>query len=424
MTLSIEDLLEDHTVCQIFRTNQASNLSSTTLFSYGALSTYLITGKSSLPHVFQTFFAFDSEITNTAWSTLFSHEFYYAYPASYSAYSGMTFYLQLLIKNPVPTLGSETVDVRLRFKISTYTYDSSTITLDIAKTYSFMLEFYYTTSGTKIKVFICEVDPEGLLIYPAVGEIETSSYITGSASNMAPINYKVTSPGIAGFTGTCRIYEPHYAGIGISNLGLGPYFWKFNHILFGAARMMDYTYYTPANSRSYLLPPKYVIDGSAYDRTAILLNEIDSLSADISDLNDDISSLTDDLAAAQTEIDSLTADLATATDLLDDLGVSVDLINDEFDVNGVDFVENIYDWIDQVQATCIEHGLLWTLLEGLRAIITSIVSLTSNIVDLADQPSAHLTHLKNVIADPWGAIKTNLYRLFASIINMIKEGID
>lgn len=157
----------------------------------------------------------------------------------------------------------------------------------------------YNTIDAVCHVSILDPDNVGKLL---VSGGDTSfflwspSYTLGQkmrrSNNTTPNYVQLASPSWAATT-QCefQIYEPYMieGGSIITDTFLEESTFKFSHMLFSGIRNLDYIYYdTELPSSKWLFPPYGIMDGSAYDRSAVLEDKIEDAMSEIEELQDTI----------------------------------------------------------------------------------------------------------------------------------------
>lgn len=295
--------------------------------------------------------------------TLFEVRWYWANNITFKTYSSAYFDFWL----NVTAITTTTYSVSLYMGgVVTGSYVSTTATLTIGKPYVLMMEFK-VTKGTDIK-------PQCILIenpQPGVPQTvkcdllyqEAANAITGDAVNNAPTYVKLVGLYSTSTTleSTLILFEPYYIGKGIIDCFIeGP--WPghyYTYSYWSARRTLWYTYYSGTYFGNYVVPPYIISNSSIYDATVVLHSRIEDLSDEVEDL--------------------MTA--------LSDAQLTIDALTDKTD---------IIDWND-------------------------LASTTVAILQVFALSSSKLTHLNNVLKDPIGALKTNLYRILSETANQRLE---
>lgn len=194
------------------------------------------------------------------------------------------------------------------------TVTGSTIDLDLNTQYAIQIGFSRTdgTDGGEDalfigRVYLLSVDTES-------GESTSLDYVTpgvygGSYNTMYQLRSIATTK-----MPLSTLYEPcaKLGGMYANSLLIPPRVFGFG------TRRLDYTYATELSTwKYYLFPPKPIFDGSAYDHSEILEDQI-------LELNDTVDDLTNDLATANAKI-------VTLEDELSEGGTVFDSIKDLFD---------------------------------------------------------------------------------------------
>lgn len=263
------------------------------------------------------------------------------------------------------------------------------VEVDVGSMLFISIIFYKFASTVTLDGRLCTAD--------ALGKpIETASNISvyNTTTNFAT-GWLLYGTGTATATveSSWLLYEP-YAEFYLSTINA--VFPGRKHIYFGDPRE-DYPTLGTSSVivRHYLMPPLTLVATALHDQTEFLNTIID-------DLNDQ-------LIAAQTTIDALTltvGDIVSKADEIDD------------DVNAI--------------ITDIQEGDLAGAISGVTALIGDVAQLMAEIgtgvvqaiVDRVEifegLSSAKIDHIKQILQDPWGAIKTNLYRIINDGVKVIK----
>lgn len=299
------------------------------------------------------------------------------------------------------------------FEMNLYMYGRTTITynvsFDFGKTYAIYVEYVGGSGANKsIDVAIgpafkyqAETKSEiTQLAYTYAVKGPISSAMVGDSFNN--LTLYMNSFGTPNIIGDIRLYE-YYLQQSVVGSTLssptGPYLLYHKHMTLGAHRYYYPTFYTPAEYQSFLLPPKYIFDGSAYDYTEVLNNYIEELETDVDTLNTN-------LIAAQNDIDTLNSKLTpNRAGFLDNLNNNqllsipnlstftptlisylANINNSElsnvpnfvsFFANTLNWVETIYDWLLDFFED-YETGDGWhAIMSGILSSITTIISVVN-----------------------------------------------
>ena len=196
-----------------------------------------------------------------------------------------------------------TVKVRIKMGAGgNYVY-SSYCDLDLHKSYVHQMLFLATGTDLYTQSIIQEVDEYGNYVSAVANVVDSANHITGDTDTLTDMTLQA------------RLYSGYSVEMKLYELDLVKS--KKYRVYNAVSRALVNTYYTDTYIANYVLPPMSAFDGSAYDRSYILQDQIEELESDITTLQSDVDDLTTALATANAEIVDLETDISTLQTALD-----------------------------------------------------------------------------------------------------------
>lgn len=311
MTLTLEDLMVDHTVAW----GGADDATYGTLcLTYDVESIMDKIGTNT--YVFNWLWSFNSMPPDT-WKTSY-FRFHWDGMVTYDSET-LSAYVHLGVQTASSQSNDDVVSAKLRMSIGTKTVSTSYFDWDLHQTYIMIVEAYDHGDHWHLALMCMKIDPDGQWDYSTI-QICYSDEITGYAAGVPPEHMQLyVSNDLCAY----KIYEPCYAGLtSANNLSpTGPYLMTVNYSIWGTARKLDYTYYDVTGVKTYLLPPWSFISGSVYDYTLIMMDAIESLEDSIEDLETEVVVLESQVESLETQVDELETQVDDLNEELSDAGL-------------------------------------------------------------------------------------------------------
>lgn len=266
--MDLSDLLDTHTVVQLFINNPSSANSWYTMMTCNNPEDFMDGSKSSVVWILPL--TFDERPVLPGDSTFAIFELHFGSSVTYNGTTST--YIQLLLTFEWPMTASK-VTFRAWMRAGSSGSFQSTLNkdVDVHGTAAVVLDLYFTSTYITPTLYLFSIDGDGdFTLLDTKACVNITQVASGSHETCEYISYKVYN---ANGTETYQIkfYDP---SVIVNGSGLSM------RLFNGAARIAEYTYYD-TSWHTYVFPPLVAYDGSAYDRAYILENEISLLQAEL-----------------------------------------------------------------------------------------------------------------------------------------------